>query len=109
MLAHKLSPARYTAMSGKMAAIIQCILGEEFPDATVVGGAPIRHLTVTKDSVLAEKVGEVGANEFLGSPEDFDYNIEKLLNVADLTPEEASDFWHRYTLHVTDWRRFVES
>jgi hypothetical protein len=96
-------------MSGKMAAIIQCILGEEFPDATVVGGPPIRHLTVTKDSVLAEQQGDVGANQFLGSPEDFDHNIETLLDVADLTPEETSDFWDRYAQNVTDWRRFVQN
>ena len=61
----KLRPDRFTAMSGKMAAIVGCILGERFSEPT------ISELVVTADGiVLAQTEGDVGANEIIGTEVD---------------------------------------
>lgn len=58
ILVDKLRPDRFTAMSGKMAAIVGYILDERFSDPA------ISELVVTSDGfVLAQTEGEVGATE----------------------------------------------
>jgi hypothetical protein len=65
-LVAKLRPDRFTAMSGKMAAIVGYILDERFTKPT------ISDLVVTADGfVLAQKEGEVGANELVGTEGSF--------------------------------------
>jgi len=55
ILIDKLRPDRFTAMSGRMAAIVGYILGERFADPA------ISELVVTSDGfVLAQAEGEVG-------------------------------------------------
>lgn len=86
-LAAKLRPDRFSAMSGKMAAIVGYILDEPFSDPT------ISELVVTSDGfVLAEREGEVGANEMIGREADLNRNLLDLVNAAGLTEEEVGEF-----------------
>ena len=78
----KLRPDRFTAMSGKMAAIVGYILDERFSEPA------ISELVVTSDGfVLAQAEGEVGANEMLGSEVDLNRNLLELIAAAGLTTE----------------------
>ena len=86
-LADKLRPDRFTAMSGKMAAIVGYILDQSMSEPT------INELVVTSDGfVLAERSGEVGANEMLGTEEDLNRNLVSLLDAAGLTDDEVAEF-----------------
>ena len=86
-LAAKLRPDRFTAMSGKMAAIVGYILGERFSDPA------ISELVVTSDGfVLAQHEGEVGANDLLGSEADLNRNLLALITAAGLSDEEIHEF-----------------
>jgi hypothetical protein len=61
-LVTKLRPDRFTAMSGKMAAVVGYILDERFSEPS------ISELVVTTDGfVLAQHEGDVGANDMLGT------------------------------------------
>lgn len=98
-LADKLRPDRFTAMSGKMAAIVGYILDEPMSEPT------INELVVTSDGfVLAERTGQVGANEMIGTEEDLNRNLVSLIESAGLTDDEVAEFGrlqreriHRYS------------
>lgn len=86
-LVAKLRPDRFTAMSGKMAAIVGYILNERFSDPA------ISELVVTSDGfVLAQAEGEVGADEMLGSEVDLNRNLLELIAAAGLTTAEVQEF-----------------
>jgi hypothetical protein len=86
-LIDKLRPDRFTAMSGKMAAIVGYILDEHFTDPA------ISELVVTSDGfVLAQTEGEVGANDLIGSEADLNRNLLELIGTAGLTEEETREF-----------------
>lgn len=98
-LATKLHPRRFTAMSGKMAAIVAHILGEHWT------GPEITELVITGDGyVLAQRAGDVGCNDIIGSAQDLERNVANLLAVAELTPEEKKTWDILYRARVTDWR-----
>ena len=85
-LAQKLHPSRFTAMSGKMAAIVACILGEQWTSPAIV------ELMVTSDGhLLACHEGDCGCNDYLGWASDLEANWNRLLDVADLTPAERKE------------------
>ena len=85
-LVAKLRPDRFTAMSGKMAAIVGYILDERFSDPA------ISELVVTSDGfVLAQTEGEVGANDMLGTEVDLNRNLLDLIGAAGLTAEEIRE------------------
>jgi hypothetical protein len=86
-LVDKLRPARFTAMSGKMAAVVGYILEERFSDPA------ISELVVTSDGfVLAQREGEVGANEMIGEEADLNRNLLALIEAAGLTEDEVREF-----------------
>jgi len=86
-LIEKLHPDRFTAMSGKMAAIVGYILDERFSDPA------ISELVVTSDGfVLAQTEGEVGANEMIGEERDLNRNLLSLIEAAGLTDDEIREF-----------------
>lgn len=86
-LVAKLRPDGFTAMSGKMAAIVGYILDEPFSDPA------ISEIVVTSDGfVLAETEGDVGANEMLGSEGDLNRNLVALIEAAGLTADEVRQF-----------------
>jgi hypothetical protein len=82
-LTQKLHPTRFTAMSGKMAAIVAYILDQKWT-------APaIAELTVTSDGhLLARNLWDCGFNNYLGRLADLEANWERLLKAAGLTSEE---------------------
>jgi hypothetical protein len=99
----KLHPANFTAMSGRMTAIVGYILGEEWSDPL------ISDLYVGADGfVLAQNEGDVGYNHFIGHSSDLESNIERLLDVAELNGEERKEWDRCYRQRVRD-QRFVRS
>ncbi len=94
-LAKKLHPARFSDMSGKMAAILGFMLGESWSNPEMVS------LYVTSDGFIGT------ANAFLGDAKDYVRNIDTLLDAAGVTAEERAywlqlemekiDFWHHLT------------
>jgi hypothetical protein len=86
-LIEKLRPDRFSAMSGKMAAIVGYILDERFSDPA------ISELVVTSDGfVLAQTEGEVGANDMIGEETDLNRNLLALIEAAGLSEEEIREF-----------------
>ena len=82
-LATKLNPGRFTEMSGKMAAIVGCIIGEKFTEPQMA------ELIVTTDGFLQARLeGDIGFNEFIGAFADLERNWHNLLESADLEPDE---------------------
>ncbi len=102
-LSTKLHPRNFTAMSGKMAALVGYILDESWSDPALA------ELHITTDGfVLARTQGDVGCNEFIGSAGDLENNISHLLDVADLTQEERQLWDKLYARKVLDWRAYEE-
>lgn len=86
-LAAKLRPDHFSAMSGKMAAIVGYILDERFTEPA------ISELVVTSDGfVLAQAEGDVGANDLIGSEADLNRNLLDLISAAGLTDDEIRKF-----------------
>ena len=84
VLALKLHPARFSAMSPKMASIVAFIIGQEWVTPQVTG------LFITSDGfVLASTKGDIGANQFIGTKADLRVNWGNLLCAAtDLATDE---------------------
>ena len=98
-LVAKLRPDRFTAMSGKMAAIVGYILDERFSEPA------ISELVVTSDGfVLAQTEGEVGANDMLGTEVDLNRNLLDLIAAAGLTAEEIHEFGRLQRKHIRRYR-----
>lgn len=98
-LVAKLRPDRFTAMSGKMAAIIGYSLDERFSEPA------ISELVVTSDGfVLAQAQGGVGANEMLGTEVDLNRNLLDLITAAGLTAEEIHEFGRLQRKHIRRYR-----
>jgi hypothetical protein len=86
-LVDKLHPDRFSAMSGKMAAIVGYILDERFSDPA------ISELVVTSDGfVLAQTEGDVGANDMIGEEADLNRNLLDLIESAGLSEDEIREF-----------------
>lgn len=86
-LIDKLRPDRFTAMSGKMAAIVGYIVDERFSEPA------ISEMVVTSDGfVLAQTEGEVGANDLIGEEADLNRNLLTLIEAAGLSDEEIREF-----------------
>jgi hypothetical protein len=86
-LVAKLRPDRFTAMSGRMAAIVGYVLEERLSDPA------ISELVVTSDGfVLAQAEGTVGANEMIGTEVDLNRNLLDLVEAAGLTADEIREF-----------------
>jgi len=80
----KLHPARFSAMSPKMASIVAFIIGQEWVTPSING------LTITSDGfVLASAKGDVGYNHFIGGKDDLQRNWGNMLCAAtDLATDE---------------------
>ncbi len=99
-LVAKLRPDRFTAMSGKMAAIVGYILDERFSDPA------ISELVVTSDGfVLAQSEGEVGANDLIGTETDLNRNLLDLITAAGLSAEEIQEFGRLQRKRIERYRR----
>jgi hypothetical protein len=72
-------------MSGKMAAIVGCILGVQYTNPQLV------ELCITADDyVLGRREGDCGMNEWIGAGDDLRRNLDRLIEAAELTPEEIT-------------------
>jgi len=96
-LQKKLAPTRFPGMSGKMAAMVDCIL--KFPIEIV--SPRLSGLLITSDGcLLGMAEGDCGYNEFFGSGHDLEQNWQRLLDVAGLTPEEREQAQSLFAQHV---------
>jgi hypothetical protein len=87
VLIDKLRPERFTAMSGRMAAIVGYILDERFAEPAIT------ELVVTSDGfVLAQSEGDVGANDLVGEESDLNRNLLTLVEAAGLSEDEVHEF-----------------
>ena len=85
-LVKKLRPENFSAMSGRMAAIVGYILGEKFTDPSVA------QLIVMDDGfVLARHAGESQANTIIAPLTDLQRNWAKLLDAANLSEDERQE------------------
>ena len=70
----KLNPHRFPHMSGKMAAIVGHVLGEDWTEPTIA------ELVITSDGyVLARNFGHIGFDAFIGLATDLQRNWDNLL------------------------------
>lgn len=95
-LSDKLHPDRFTEMSGKMAAIVAYVLGEEWTDPA------IQWMSVSSDGYVTTDA------DFLGDAADLDRNLRKLLIAAQLSPDEREEFAQRFRQRVDDHRPAAE-
>ena len=94
-LVRKLHPARFPDMSGLMAAIVGCILDQQFTEPTIAG------LFLTCDGyVLGWHYDDVGCNDFIGARSDLERNWKRLLDLAELTDDERQLAEYKYHQHV---------
>jgi hypothetical protein len=98
-LAQKLHPRGFTAMSGKMAAIVGYVLDQEWTTPQLA------ELAITGDGfVLGRRSDDIGCNEWIGSAVDLERNVRNLLDSAELDSAERTEWGHLYRTKVTDWR-----
>jgi hypothetical protein len=99
-LIDKLHPDRFSGMSGRMAAVVGYILGQEWSAPRIV------ELVVTSDGwVLARNAGHVGFDTIIGTVDDLERNWNNLLRAAGLTSQEQQEAGRSYALAVRDCRR----
>lgn len=83
-LQQKLNPRRFTEMSGKMAAIVGFLVGEDFTDPA------IREICKTSDGfILARHEGDIGCNDFIGSFRELSDNWNRLIQAVEDELTEA--------------------
>lgn len=104
-LEQKLDPRRFTAMSGKMAAIVGYILNtDRFRTEPAISGLTID----SSGGLLAAHWTPDGRpgldDDFMGSADDLDDNWNRLLDVAGLTSEELALAQHLRRERIRDWR-----
>jgi len=99
-LSDRLHPKRFSGMSGRMAAIVGYILGEEWSKPCIV------ELVVTSDRwVLARDAGHVGFDTIVGTADDMERNWNNLVQAANLTSRERQEAGKRYRQAVRGCRR----
>lgn len=95
----KLNPARFSGMSGQMAAIVGCILGQGYTDPSFA------EFHISSDGfILARRTDDIGFNEFLGSYAEFEDNWTRLLKAAGVTVEEGIELASCLARVTTDER-----
>jgi hypothetical protein len=98
-LAQKLHPRNFTAMSGKMAAIVGYVLDQQW------SSPELAELAITGDGfVLARRSDDIGCNEWIGGADDLERNVRNLLDTAELDAAERVEWRRLYLAKVTDWR-----
>ena len=98
-LVAKLYPGRFTAMSPRMASLVGGILGQNWARCFMHGWGNGR-LFITSDGCLLACRG----NCFIGSAEDWESNLARLFEVAELTDGERKVWDGMYAAKVADGR-----
>lgn len=91
-LADKLRPDRFSAMSGRLAAIVAFILDETWTDPEIAW------MSVTEDGYVSTE------SDFIGLASELDRNLRSLLTAAGLTRAERAEFDALYSMRVDDHR-----
>jgi len=87
-------------MSGRMAAVVGYILGQEWSKPCIA------ELVVTSDRwVLARNAGHLGFDTIIGTAADMERNWNNLLRAANLTSRERQEAGERYRQAVRGCRR----
>jgi len=95
-LTQKLHPTRLSGMTSKMVAIVGFVLGETFTQPAIAA------IFVTSDGfALAQNVGEVGFNSFIGCESGLRRNWQNLLVAAELTGEEREEACRLFALKLS--------
>ncbi len=90
-LVDKLRPNRFPGMSGRMAAVVGYIVGEDWSKPRIV------ELVITSDGwVLARNAGHVGFDTIIGTAADLERNWNNLLLAAGLKSRERQEADERY-------------
>lgn len=92
-LVRKLRPDRFTGMSPKMAAIVGGILGEHWTQPEICS------MSVTSDGFVT-----FGFDGFLGHASDLLFNLRRLVEAAQLEPEEIAEFKRLSRQFITSWQ-----
>ncbi len=101
-LRERLNPARFRAMSQKMAAIVGYVIGERFVRP------PIHELVVMHDGEVFARVGDrVGCDVRIGSYDDLLQNWQDLIDAAQLTFDEWAEVACRFAAKVGFYRRLT--
>ena len=96
-LAKKLHPSRFTAMSGRMAAIVAYIVGQRWTSPVIV------ELMATSDGhLLACHEGDCGCNHYLGTVDQLKSNWGRLLGAAGLTSKERESAKRLFQRVISD-------
>ena len=94
-LAKKLHPSCFTAMSGKMAAIVAHIISQHWTDPAIA------EICITSDGfVLGRHSDDCGMNEMLGKRSVFEDNWGRLLDAAKLSRKERQQAQALYKLKI---------
>ena len=102
-LSERLHPKRVPGMTGKMAAVVGCILGRRWTRPVIA------ELVITSDGwVLARNRGQIGFDTIVGTAADLERNWGNLLRAAGLTDDEQAEAERRYGHAVRDYRRQPE-
>ena len=95
VLANKLHPKNFTAMSSKMASIVGFILGKEWTNPT------ISWMSISSDGFVNTE------SDFIGTYNDFRKNIYNLINAAELTEDETLNFHILICQKIDNWYKEV--
>lgn len=100
-LAERINP-RNLGYSAKMTAIVGAILGHDYGVRDRRGNR-LTGLSITSDGFVIAHTEPVSSGAFIGSADELEINIKRLLADANLTDEEAHE-WELAYNRVTDWR-----
>lgn len=101
-LIEKLNPAKL-GYSPKMASILTAITGHDYGSRDGRGNL-YTGLSITSDGFVIAQTEPISSGAFLGTASDLTRNLNRLIEDANLTPEERAEYERLYTAHVTDWR-----
>lgn len=101
-LERKLDPRRFTAMSGKLAALLAFILGT---DRWTSEPRIVEACYDSGGNIMVRHDGEVGMEWFGGTADELCSNLTRLFRVAELTKAERDLFQRLGRQRVKDWRR----
>lgn len=96
-LAEKLHPSRFTAMSGKMAAIVAYILGERWTNPG------ISQVILTSDNFILATSENPFNQDVFGHMDDLNRNWDNLLEAAQLSTEEKEEANSLFLSKIRRW------
>ena len=100
-LAEKLSPQRVTGYSPTMYRIVGAVTGITI---NAIDARPYREFSITSDGFVIAQPGSRESGDFLGTYSDFERNIRRYVEDAELTLDEQEQFAKLLSARVMDWR-----